>query len=300
MANYIVTIGDSVHWGQGLTTPHKLHTIVAREVRKTTPDLIEHFMAHSGAVIGVGLTVTNQRVDGEVPVPSPTILEQAAGFPGDPADVLAVLVNGGINDITIQNILNPFVSTQQLADLTKEHCLDSMEVLLDELAQRFPAATTKIIVTGYYPILSYRSNPVAIHMLQQFHGIFVPPAFEVTFTAAHNPVVDHCLQFWKQSRTHLQDAVTQAAAAYPGRIFQYVDPGFTERNAVFADDPLLFGLTIPTFLPNDEVVHPRHTACNGVFDPIDFLAREGCYRASAGHPNVAGAKRYADAILAVI
>ena len=119
MAKYIVTIGDSVHWGQGLTTPHKLHTIVAREVRKTEPTLIEHQMAHSGAVIGVGLTVTNPAVDGEVPVPSPTILEQAAGFPGDPNDVLAVLVNGGINDITAQNIPNPFVSDQQLAELTK-------------------------------------------------------------------------------------------------------------------------------------------------------------------------------------
>lgn len=33
MTAYLVTIGDSVHWGQGLLHAHKLHTIVGATSR---------------------------------------------------------------------------------------------------------------------------------------------------------------------------------------------------------------------------------------------------------------------------
>lgn len=297
--NYLVTIGDSVHWGQGLARQHKLHTLVANAIRVNVPDLIEHFMAHSGAVIGAGLTVTRQRVDGEVPVPSPTIMEQAAGFPGDPAEVLAVLVQGGINDVDIRTILNPFISSRQLSDLTREYCFDSMRVLLEELVVRFPALTTKIIVTAFYPILSHRSAPLGLPLFLQLHGIDVSAPFTPALPQGTNPIVDHCLQFWHESTTCFADAVAAVNAAHPTRQVLFVDPGFTERNAVFADDPWLFGLD-PFLMPEDEVVQARHAACNAAIPAGDFLAREQCYRASAGHPNIIGAKKYADAILAVI
>lgn len=104
MAAHLVTLGDSVHWGQGLLQAHKLHTLVGSEMRKTQPGLVDHFLAHSGATIGVGATVKRQRVHGEVPIAYPTILEQVEGFFGAPADATVVLVNGGINDIDIRNI----------------------------------------------------------------------------------------------------------------------------------------------------------------------------------------------------
>lgn len=297
MSSYLVTIGDSVHWGQGLTTKHKLHTIVEARLRQADQSLIGHHMAHSGAVIGAGAAVTRQRVDGEVPVGSPTIIEQAAAFPGDPAEVGVVLVNGGINDVDIRNILDPFLASQRLSDLIREHCFDSMRILLGGVVRAFPAAATRVIVTGYYPILSYHSRPIGIPLLLHSEGVFAPP--EVTNLAGQNPIVEHCLQFWRESTACLQGAVDEVNAAHPPSRIAFVDAGFTERNAAFADEALLFGLKLG-LLPQDEVVDHRRGACNAVIPPADFLAREQCYRASAGHPNVAGARQYADAIIAAL
>lgn len=299
VTKYIVTVGDSVHWGQGLTREHKLHSIVAQVLRTEWPDLIEHHLAHSGAVIGAGATVTRQRVDGEVPVGSPTVIEQAAAFPGDPAEVDVVLVNGGINDVNIRNILNPFISADQLSDLIREHCYDSMRVLLGDVVARFPAATTRIVVTGYYPILSHRSKPFGIPLLLEHEGIFILPSVTGAAITDKNPVVEHCLQFWQESTRCLQDAVADLSTAHPSSHINFVDPGFGERNAMFADEPWLFGLKAG-LMPEDEVVSSRHTSCNVAIPGGDFLAREQCYRASAGHPNVTGARRYADAILGAL
>lgn len=293
----LVCVGDSVHWGQGLLRPHKLHVIVANELRKRDPQLIEHFMAHSGAVIGAGAAITRQRVDGEVPVGSPTIIEQVRSFSADPGNVDLVLVNGGINDVDIRNILNPFFPTHLLTDLTREHCFDSMRILLEETVQMFPMPSTRIIVTSYYPILSELSNPLRVPQLLEFQGVFAPLDF-ATAPAVQNPVVQHCLRFWRESTASLIDAVNDVNARHlPARI-TFVDAGYTEANAIYADDPWLFGLK-PGLEPEDEVIDARHSACNAAIPPFDFLAREQCYRASAGHPNVTGAQRYAAAILSV-
>ena len=72
---------------------------------------------------------------------------------------------------------------------------------------------------------------------------------------------------------------------------------FTVDNAVFADQPWLFGLD-GAFNPQDEVIAERRAACNVNIDPNDVFGREGCYRASAGHPNTTGAVAYANAIIA--
>jgi hypothetical protein len=296
MAGYLVTLGDSVHWGQGLLQTHKLHTIVGSEIRKTQPDLVDHFLAHSGATIGVGATVKRQRVHGEVPIAYPTILEQVEGFVGPPADAIAVLVNGGINDVDIRNILNPAVSPKTLSDLTSEHCYDSMRVLLETVANRFDNPATTVVVTPYYPILSPKSKPFGIPRLLANEGLAVPSQLDLT--VRNNPIVTRCLQFWSESTVCLKRAVAEVNGGTTTPRIAFADPGFTENNAVFAGEPWLFGLgnelTLP---PQDEVVIERHDACNVAFPSTAWPAREQCYRASAGHPNVTGARRYADAIL---
>jgi hypothetical protein len=77
--------------------------------------------------------------------------------------------------------------------------------------------------------------------------------------------------------------------------------GFTEQNAVFASHPLLWGLKLdPILSPEDEVIPSRRVACDLAIPPLDLARRAQCYRASAGHPNVEGASRYAAAILAAL
>ena len=299
MSKILVTLGDSVHWGQGLVRDHKLHWLVFRELFKIHPGLQDHHFAHSGATIGVGATVTQQRVDGEVPVAYPTILEQVAGFTGSPADVVAVLVNGGINDVDIRNILNPIISPKILGVLIEEYCYDSMKVLLDTVCQRFDNPATRIVLTPYYPILSPLSKPFGIPWLLANEGLMLPP--HIDLDSGTNILVAKCMQFWQQSHLQLRKAANEVNATFPQPRVAFADPGFTENNAVFAGEPWLFGLKQPPLLlPQDEVIAQRRVACDAAFPPTEIPSREQCYRASAGHPNVEGARRYAAAILAAL
>ena len=299
MAAALVTLGDSVHWGQGLRLENKLHWLVHREVLKTHPGLVQHFMAHSGAIIGIGATVKRQRVDGEVPIAYPTLVEQVAGFAGSATDVVAVLVNGGINDIDIRNILNPIVSQRTLHDLIEEHCYDSMRTLLGIVVRHFDNPAARVIVTPYYPILSPLSKPFGIPWLLASAGLALPGG--VDMVTGSNVVVAKCMQFWTESDAALARAVVEANALLAQPRIALADPGFTEDNAVFAGNPWLFGLANdPLLSPQDEVVEERHVACDLAFPPHEWPARLGCYRASVGHPNVAGARQYADAILTAL
>jgi hypothetical protein len=296
---YLVTVGDSVHWGQGLTLAHKLHFLVEAEVRRSHPGLVHYLGAHSGAVIGIGTTVRRHPADGEVPVPYPTIVEQVAAFPGVAADAIAVIVNGGINDVDIRTILNPFVPRSVLHDLIEEYCYDSMRTLLTTIAGVFDNPATWIVTTPYYPILSPRSRPFGIPFLLAHEGLALPAGLNAL--EGSNIVVAKCMQFWDESSDALMRAVADANALLPRTRIAVADPGFGDDNAVFAGTPWLFGLANDVMMsPQDEVVEERHAACDAAIPAADWAARQQCYRASAGHPNVRGARRYADAILAVL
>jgi hypothetical protein len=299
MPAYLLTCGDSVHWGQGLLAAHKFSRTVATHLRATEPELVEHMLAHSGAIIGAGATVRRTLVNGEVPVAYPSIIEQLGWFPGAPEDVKAVLINGGINDIDIRTILNPFISLTTLKALTIEHCYDSMRVLLTHTLASFPSPTTRVVVTSYYPILSRRSTTFRIPRVLVIHGVQSQPPQLVSSHAFFDAIVGRCLQFWRESTDCLRRAVDEVNASLATPRVLFVDPGFTEDNAVFADDPWLWGLN-QDLSPQDEVTDPRRGSCNAAIPWHDLLAREQCYRASAGHPNVTGARKYADAIIAAL
>src|SRR5262245_15941504 len=103
----IDTLGDSSPRGPAPMDAQKYATLLARALRSPATTVSIERVAHSGAVIGDqdsgGLTAP-----GEVPVPSPTIIEQCADFAKDPGSVNIVLLNGGINDVGVARILNPF------------------------------------------------------------------------------------------------------------------------------------------------------------------------------------------------
>jgi hypothetical protein len=107
-------------------------------------------------------------------------------------------------------------------------------------------------------------------------------------------VIDRSQKFFSESTASFGQAVSEAGDA---RI-AYADPGFTDANSVFASQTLLWGLKDDLDLsPEDEVAATRHASCDAAFDELHIVEREECYRASAGHPNVSGAKQFAQKIL---
>jgi lysophospholipase L1-like esterase len=281
----MVVLGDSVPWGQGLLEEHKFHTLVQKGLGGS---IAKDVIAHSGATIGVRTTRTG-KADGEVPISYPTIVQQCDEYSNAPEQVDLVLLNGGINDIDIRTILNPFTDEDDLSDDIRKYCYLDMKTLLGKVLAKFTKA--KIVLTGYYPIISKQSHPLRILPFLDILGIGFPSGFYVD--PIFEKIAALSIQFWKESDQQLARAVTDTDG---GRII-FVPAPFTEANSVFTDDPWLFALNAD-LSPQDEVIAARENSCDLYFDePLDLVSREQCHRASAGHPNVTGSRNIAEAVL---
>lgn len=291
----IAVLGDSVAWGQGLVNEHKYSYLVAEHLGEQP--IVQ---AHSGAIIGADYNGDLVTADPEVPEHAPTILSQIDKI-SNPTDVDLVLLNGGINDIGVPTILNPSIKNSALQADIEKFCHVDMKRLLKKAVNTFTNDTCRFVVTGYYPILSSKSDPVEVEVdylekLLELHCLTIPTHFD------RDPIVSHIVslteQFWNQSNDQLSKAVAETNSEMRlGNRIIFVPSPFTKENALFAGDPWLFGFNAD-LSPQDEVITERADACNYHYsDPFDFAQREVCHYASVGHPNVAGAKAIATAIL---
>lgn len=297
MAFRILSMGDSVLWGQGLLPNQKMDFLVQQALLPTHPGGVTlESVAHSGAVIGAsGVTGTPQI--GEVPAARLSAIEQCDDFTNSPNTVDLLLISGGVNDVGVATILNPFALIPPLAGRVKHACHDGMLVLLKKVIAKFSKPTCKILVTGYYPILSAKSDPAGVLRLLSLFGIAVPDFMEQDLDFV-NPVLARCEAFFKDSTQQLKQAVAEAG---PTAVF--VPSGFTDDNSVFVlGTSLLWGLDLDDDLsPEDPVAGARRPLCAAAHaDPLQLPERELCFRASAGHPNIQGAVQYSKQILAAI
>jgi lysophospholipase L1-like esterase len=287
----LIVLGDSVSWGQGLVDDHKYPNLLADTLG--IPREQVQWLTHSGAVIfhdPPGIPAAN----GEVPTPDIAVLDQIDRV-ANPGNADVVIVCGGINDVGLTTILDPWTSISDLRAKTQNCCGARMEALLESAASVFTKPDCQILVGGYYPILSPRSDPfrqgeeALANLLGHVH-ISYPVGLsrlEQLPLAAH--ITDLCMEFWNTSSTALAGAVTAARAASGcGQRLAYVPSPFTEDNALFASQPMLWGMT-DSMAPADEVILARKQACDIQYPASNPLAREFCYRASVGHPTVAGA-----------
>jgi hypothetical protein len=294
----MVVLGDSVNWGQGLETPEKFYSLV--KVALTGTDCTQSctLLAHSGATIGAGVTTTQDPIDGEVPTSYPTILQQCADFTDSPETVDLVILNGGINDIDFRTIVNPFTDSADLEDMIKQYCFVDMKTLLENVVGKFTNPSAKIVVTSYFPMLSDQSHPPLINVFLAMIGVSLPPFVNILDGLVLNKIIGHCSMFYDESSRFFQKAIRQINRSPEGanRVL-FAQPPFTAANAALAPDAWLWGVNLD-LSPQDPVRVARHAACD-LFE-TDFIQRETCYRASVGHPNLIGAQKYADAILAVL
>ena len=286
----LVVFGDSVEWGQGLLGEQKFSSQLATKLALTV-----NVQAHSGATIGIGDNHRGQ-CGPEVPLHYPTIVQQVQGFQGDPASVSLILVDGGINDIGVETILNPLVSDDRLRFLVKRYCHDEMTTLLKTILGRFNNPATKIVVTGYFPIFSPKSDLAKILPFLSAISIAVPPQFaEELGQRFASESVDNAMIFWNESRAQLQAAVADIQSP---RV-TFVDAPFTEDNAMFTDTSWLFNVHFAAdpfgLQPEDPAAGDRHAACIKCF-PFNPFEQGVCFIASAGHPNPTGASVYFKAI----
>jgi lysophospholipase L1-like esterase len=294
----MVVLGDSVPWGQGLETAEKFYSLV--KVALTGSDCSQSctLLAHSGATIGAGVETTQAPIDGEVPTSYPTILQQCAAFADSPETVDLVILNGGINDVDFRTIVNPFTDRADLEDLIKQYCFVDMKALLESVVTKFTKPTARVVVTGYFPILSDQSHPPLIDAFLAMIGVSTPPFLDVLDSLVLDKIAAHCALFYDESSRFFQKAIRQINRSPEGanRVL-FAQPPFTAANAALAPDAWLWGVNLD-LSPQDPMKDARHGSCD-LFE-TDAIQRLTCYRASVGHPNLIGAQKYADAILAAL
>ena len=291
----ILVFGDSVAWGCGLGDSEKFSTLVMNEVTNRNGGGIGVYKtvaAHTGAIIGNGNSGSGPEQDGEVPRSFPTILQQVSKWESipDAKDVDLVLVDGGINDVKIEHILNIFDPTD-IAGATEQHCHQDMKSLLSAIAGAF--STARVVVTGYFPILSDQSDQTEgkkfMSVVIMIFGMSILPPLN---PAEWKTLSDRCSLFNSAAKGALAKAVseTNSSLGGPPRIF-FADPDFGPANAVFASDACLFGVN-GDLSPQDGMAGPRAKSCEAqAKDELNY-----CKHASLGHPNAKGALKYAQAI----
>jgi lysophospholipase L1-like esterase len=294
----IVVLGDSVGWGQGLLPAHKYAQLLALELPANPPPTVE-ILAHSGAIIDTLGTLGNQasqcnQFSGEIPVAGPSVRAQARAVT-TPSTVDLLLVNGGINDVDLTRILSPFTRTEDLARYIQDACYGGMKTLLTEIAETFSNPAIKVVITGYYPILSPDSDQSSFEDLLSIFGVSLPGQLDADLILPE--VTKRCMQFWQQSDAAFLQAVRETSAATGlGANLVFVPSPLGATNALFASSPWLFGLA-NGINPEDEVIEARRVACDSCYqETFNLLQFSQCCIASVGHPNVLGATAFAEAI----
>lgn len=333
----IVTIGDSVMWGQGLAKENKYSQIAADTLRaeQNLNDLPIRNFACSGA--GVGRPLGNPLPDdevlefpldgvaGEMPggigIDRPNCFEQLASasslLDGQQDDVCLVLVSAGANTIGITTIIDPLGDTDQFINDINEVCGTRVEGLLTEIHQTFPNAN--IIVTGYYPIVSKFS-----FLSLDFQTLAAIPM--IAAAAIPNLLIGLPALFFAMSVLERRSRiwVDQSNNALAGAVDNFnqqnqgngVTAGFARsrirrRHTVFALETRLWSFDNPV----EKLTHLdfQQSAIPGI-SPEDERDRDRmdacrdapdrewgdrvvCQFASVGHPNLHGAQKYSESVV---
>jgi lysophospholipase L1-like esterase len=296
----LLALGDSIVWGQGLKKKDKFCTIVAKRVGVKP---LNH--AHGGATTAAtgedreseitepDYFSPDDQPTGEVSRSIPTILEQCSFYMDDSGLVRYILIDGGINDVSIFNILNPIYSQDLLEQSVVRRCRREMATVLRQVVTKFNHPDCKIVVTGYYPIISKYSDPVKLTRF--LLALFPETHFQRTNLRSQSPRPwANAVDFWKKSDKELKRAVK---LANDSRVM-FVPSGFHEENALFTGKSSFlrepaWNLSNP-LEPDDPMLKARKSLCEKYEkNPVDCFV---CSIGSLGHPTESGAMRYANMI----
>ncbi|MGM0590528.1 MAG: PLAT/LH2 domain-containing protein [Halobacteriota archaeon] len=315
----LYAVGDSVTWGQGLEHHEKFASLVYEELAADGDTLDPaHIYARSGAIIGIHRAADaepladvadsplSRTAEHEVPWSRPTVREQVdelADAVSEPSDVDLLIIGGGINDVDVRTLIDPFTETYdgevdslpnasendpipaepdyELEDLIRTYCYDDMRTLVRTARDCFPESV--VVVTGYFPVVSPLTD---FDVLRDWRLLF-HDAFD--WLAAE--FIAQSLYFNRRALYWLRRAVAElnadSDACGPGVAFAH--PSFGIENSLEAPDPWLWGVDA-----DDPVRATRMEGCKAI--GADG-ATDSCPIASTGHPNPAGARQYADAIV---
>jgi hypothetical protein len=327
----VVTLGDSIMWGQGLPDGQKFRDRVTAWLQSQfggSRQVIQiATRSHSGAILEVAPTSADKEagLTGEIPNSYPTISKQMEltvaelqqTYHVSPSDVNLLLIDGGINNVNVLEILKPNHSTGTIEAFTNA-AMDKMQSLLQDAMRCFPSAG--IVVTGYYPIVSSSSDLGALTALFAEFGAQLGAGGGVLGTVvgvaggagvaalSKDQMVRNSAAFADTAHSRLLQMVSQLNPPPPASPrLALAWPNFQSDNSYGAPNSFLWTVTDFVGPEADGVIGrdpppagtPNRVAWNRARDcwNLGQGANPECLDASMGHPNIAGAETYTDAII---
>jgi hypothetical protein len=326
----LLVVGDSLIWGQGLPEKDKIFTHVANWLRDGglggARKVNVTVKAHSGSTLKFHPSDAEAyRKAGrdetfyykpEVNVSFPSTWKQlevadseykAAGKNG--ADL--ILLSACITDITVARVLDPKGNDAQLREWAKKYCHDDMLDLLQHAGRLHPEAT--IAVVGYFPMISPQSNGVRL-----FNGWLEargtgrplkwmmnnPLMRKLYFQKVGDKAIARSRLWFEESSKQLQAVVDDFNKGDTRSRAVFVRSPLTEENSVEAPNTLLFRMG-KNGIPEDPVFPERKADCNAALPELKrstglVYSVRFCEVAGVGHPNPAGARAYADAVISAL
>jgi hypothetical protein len=355
----MLVLGDSILWGQGLNEADKATSLLRDAWGAAEQGEVNvHRFAHSGADVwedgqsGVlaainpvpppfpasfplndeailnspacppdGFVDYRGEIPGEAPYILRQILDAKANLGATPIDL--VLLDGGINDTEVYNLVLPGKSLSAVVARGRS-IQPRVAFALNKIGAAFPSA--KILVTGYYPVVSEQTRIVELLQFARRVGIaalqegvtladdlrliierpfegHLPQAETLSIQAFRAPdplapivwdLAHRCSAWTDAIHAALQQSIAMFNGSRTVAVADFVDPQFGPQHAVFAPETLLWEYV--NGQPPDPLAPARSQWCNtrnlGGFERL-FVE---C--ASMGHPSPLGAKRYADALIA--
>jgi hypothetical protein len=326
----IAVLGTSIAWGQGLDRDKTFAAQLQQQLKAARgDDVILELYAHSGARLWRG-DLARAPLKLDAPVDAADCLQRAAALhpapqwpgstqwrdfvgecpadepyiwlqfieashdhsdPGRAADV--VIVDIGANDVGALSSLEPGSGYQQLT----RNLSGSIDPLLRAIHADAAFAKAAVLVVGYYEIISADSSSSR-----------VPPGGSLSwfFPGLAGPLDDDCFAKmgaqsvdWVARMHNVLKADIHSANASSTKPFAYfVDPQIPASGALFGSKQVLFG---PDKNGNAHDQARQHrVGAGGCCEQraVSSFEKFFCQRASFGHPDVDGAKLYADRLFA--
>jgi lysophospholipase L1-like esterase len=304
----MLVLGDSILWGQGLLEGDKCAAQVQQQLQnalhlEVRPPVM---FAHSGASIMLPPGARDEEpLWGEIPAYAPSITAQVDAAAKDYSAADLVLLDGGSNDLGVMRLINPLERGATIYADAQKYCGQPMCDLLGDVLTAFPRA--RVVVTGYYPVVSNQSGPGGIrHLLNAFglEGIWkkiVEEGAQDIEASLFFQLIRHKLAnlstAWHDGSAQAQRGAVDAINAYeagqgrPQRVV-FAPITFEPAHCIECEQTYLW-------IGVDDDQHQNRLAyLEGPLPAwLDMPTRLEIPIASLGHPNRNGAKAYAAAVM---
>ena len=321
----MLVVGDSHMSGQGLRDEHKFYYLVREWIQSDVVGSGRRVnlkvKAHSGSRLDLHADElekmrlagddVNQFHHPEANLSQPSIRSQVDHARREYADtnsVDLVMLSGGITDVLVANTVNPFLARERQKELIRKYCNEEMKRLLEHVTDSFSNAV--VIVVGYFPIISTASDMNKISRYF-FKATKFPHPLHFTLTNSVSKQLLKVLRkrmalrsrVWvSESNRAISEAVREINKRTGEERVVFVESPITEQSCFGTKNSLLWD-TDEDNLPRDERYAERKTICPEVFSQIKHhhygkMSVRMCEIAAIGHPNIEGAKAFAEAVKA--